>query len=65
MVSFLVDGVTGAEVVQRLWTMGPVRVRLVGENNLDYVRLSTHVYNTPDEVDRVVGMIGEIASNAK
>ena len=61
MVSFQVDGVTGAEVVQRLWKMGPVRVRLVGENNLDYVRLSTHVYNTPDEVDRVVGMVGEIA----
>lgn len=65
MVSFQVDGVTGAEVVQRLWKMGPVRVRLVGEHNLDYVRLSTHVYNTPDEVDRVVGMIGEIASNEK
>jgi selenocysteine lyase/cysteine desulfurase len=61
MVSFLVDGVKGAEVVERLWKMGPVRVRLVGENNLDYVRLSTHVYNNPDEVDRVVAMVGEIA----
>ena len=61
MVSFQVDGVTGAEVVQRLWKMGPVRVRLVGEDNLDYVRLSTHVYNSPEDVDRVVGMVGEIA----
>jgi selenocysteine lyase/cysteine desulfurase len=50
-------------VVQQLWERGPVRVRHVGENNLDYVRLSTHVYNNPDEVDRVVGMVGEISSN--
>jgi selenocysteine lyase/cysteine desulfurase len=61
MVSFRVDGLAGTDVVQRLWTKGPVRVRHVTENNLDYVRLSTHVYNTPDEVDRVVGMVGEIA----
>jgi len=63
MVSFTVDGLKGSDVVQRLWKMGPVRVRLVGEDNLDYVRLSTHVYNNPDEVDRVVGMVGEIARN--
>jgi selenocysteine lyase/cysteine desulfurase len=62
MVSFQVDGMAGADVVRRLWQMGPVRVRHVAENNLDYVRLSTHVYNTPDEVDRVVGMVGEIAT---
>jgi selenocysteine lyase/cysteine desulfurase len=35
----------------------------VGEDNLDYTRLSTHIYNTPDEVDRVVGMVGEIAKS--
>ena len=61
MVSFQVDGLAGTDVVQRLWKMGPVRVRHVTEHGLDYVRLSTHVYNTPDEVDRVVGMVGEIA----
>lgn len=63
MVSFQVDGLAGTEVVQRLWQMGPVRVRHVSEHNLDYVRLSTHVYNTPGEVDRVVGMVGEIAKS--
>jgi selenocysteine lyase/cysteine desulfurase len=63
MVSFQVDGMAGKDVVRQLWTMGPVRVRHVAENNLDYVRLSTHVYNNPDEVDRVVGMVGEIARN--
>jgi selenocysteine lyase/cysteine desulfurase len=61
MVSFQVDGLAGTEVVQRLWKMGPVRVRHVAEHNLDYVRLSTHVYNNPAEVDRVVGMVGQIA----
>jgi isopenicillin-N epimerase len=63
MVSFQVDGMAGTEVVRQLWKMGPVRVRHVGENNLDYVRLSTHVYNNPDEVDQVVGMVGGIARN--
>ena len=63
MVSFEVDGRTGAEMQQRLWALGPVRVRHVGEDNLDYTRLSTHIYNTPDEVDRVVGLVGEIAKN--
>lgn len=62
MVSFQVDGLAGPEVVQRLWKMGPVRVRHVAEHNLDYVRLSTHVYNNPTEVDEVVGMVGEIAA---
>lgn len=61
LVSFQVNGLAGTEVVQRLWKMGPVRVRHVTEHGLDYVRLSTHIYNTPDEVDRVVGMVGEIA----
>ncbi len=65
MVSFQVDGVVGTEVVQRLWKMGPVRVRHVAEHNLDFVRLSTHVYNNPDEVDRVVGMVGEIARSSR
>jgi len=64
MVSFQVEGVTGTEVVRRLWEMGPVRVRHVGEHDLDYVRLSTHIYNTPGEVDRVVGMVGRIAREA-
>lgn len=63
MVSFLVEGVSGQEVVNRLWKMGPVRVRHIGEFNLDYVRLSTHIYNNPTEVDEVVAMVGEIASN--
>jgi isopenicillin-N epimerase len=61
MVSFEVEGKTGAEMQQRLWAMGPVRVRHVGEDNLDYTRLSTHIYNTPDEVDRVVAMVGDIS----
>jgi selenocysteine lyase/cysteine desulfurase len=50
------------EVIRRLWENGPVRVRHVAENGLDYVRLSTHIYNTPGEVDRVVEMVGEIAN---
>jgi selenocysteine lyase/cysteine desulfurase len=62
LVSFEIEGIPAKEVIRQLWEKGPVRVRHVSENGLDYVRLSTHIYNTPDEVDRVVGMIGEIAT---
>lgn len=62
MVSFQVEGVKGTEVARKLWEMGPVRVRHVGEHDLDYIRLSTHIYNNPAEVDRVVGMVAEIAA---
>jgi selenocysteine lyase/cysteine desulfurase len=61
MVSFEVEGKTGAEMQQRLWAMGPVRVRHAGEDNLDYTRLSTHIYDTPDGVDRVVAMVGDLS----
>ena len=63
LVSFEVEGMPSKEVIRRLWEKGPVRVRHVAENGLDYVRLSTHIYNTPGEVDRVVEMVGEIAKS--
>ncbi|HEU4568995.1 MAG TPA: aminotransferase class V-fold PLP-dependent enzyme [Gemmatimonadales bacterium] len=60
MVSFTVDGHATPDVARQLWQMGPVRVRQVGEYGYNFLRLSTHIYNGPDQVERVVGMLEEI-----
>ncbi len=62
MVSFTVDGWKTEDLIRALWDRGPVRVRHVAEYDYHWVRLSTHVYNTPEEVDRVVALVGELAS---
>lgn len=62
MVSFTIDGKPTADVARRLWELGPVRVRQVGEYGYNYMRLSTHIYNGPDQIDRVVELLGRIAS---
>jgi len=61
LVSFTVDGWTADDLIKALWDRGPVRVRHVAEYDYHWIRLSTHIYNSPEEVDRVVGMIGELA----
>ena len=61
MISFTVRGWTTDDLIKALWERGTVRVRHVAEYDYHWVRLSTHVYNTPDEVDRVVALVGELA----
>ena len=61
MISFTVRGWTTDDLIKALWERGTVRVRHVAEYDYHWVRLSTHIYNTPEEVDRVVGLIGELA----
>ena len=46
---------------RRLARAGNVRTRVVGEYGYGWMRLSTHVYNRPGELDRVVGWIAEAA----
>ena len=62
LVSFTIDGHPTPDVARRLWELGPVRVRQVGEYGYNYMRLSTHIYNGPDQMDRVVEMLGKIAA---
>ena len=62
LVSFTIDGHPTPDVARRLWDLGPVRVRQVGEYGYNYLRLSTHIYNGPDQIDRVVEMLGKIAA---
>ena len=61
LVSFTVAGWDTTDLIRALWERGPVRVRHVAEYDYHWVRLSTHVYNTPQEVDRVIGIVDELA----
>jgi selenocysteine lyase/cysteine desulfurase len=61
LVSFTVDGWDTNDLIRALWDHGPVRVRHVAEYDYHWVRMSTHVYNTPQEVDRVLGIVGDLS----
>jgi selenocysteine lyase/cysteine desulfurase len=37
-----------------------VRIRMVPENGLDSLRVSTHIYNNTDEVDKFIGIIKQL-----
>ena len=62
LVSFTVDGWTTDDLIKALWERAMVRVRHVAEYDYHWVRLSTHVYNTPEEVDRVVTLVTKLAA---
>ncbi len=62
LISFTVDGWTADDLIKALWERALVRVRHVAEYDYHWVRLSTHVYNTPEEVDRVVALVAELAA---
>jgi len=61
LVSFTVRGWTTPDLIRSLWERGPVRVRHVAEYDYGWVRMSTHVYNSPEEVDRVIGIVADLA----
>lgn len=37
-----------------------VRIRIVHENNLNSLRVSTHIYNNKDDVDKLIGLIKHV-----
>lgn len=65
LISFSVDKWTTEDLIKALWDRAMVRVRHVAEYEYHWVRLSTHVYTTPEEVDRVVALVGELAASRR
>jgi selenocysteine lyase/cysteine desulfurase len=61
MVSFALDGVESPNLQRHLSRVARVRTRVIGEYDYGWMRLSTHVYNTPDEIDRVLELLREAA----
>jgi isopenicillin-N epimerase len=61
--SFSVDGVESLALQRHLSEVANVRTRVIGEYGYGWMRLSTHVYNTPAEIERVLELLSDVASN--
>lgn len=63
MVSFVMDGVESAALQRHLSRAANIRTRVIGEYGYGWMRLSTHVYNGPEQVAQVLEQIDEVARN--
>lgn len=63
MVSFTLEGVDSLELQRHLAQVAQVRTRVISEYDFGWMRLSTHVYNLPREVDRVVELLDDVRRN--
>lgn len=61
MVSFELDGVESPSLQRYLSREHSIRTRVIGEYDYGWMRLSTHVYNSPAEVDHVLGLLSDVA----
>lgn len=63
LVSFSIDGVESSALQRHLSRAARVRTRVIAEYEYGWMRLSTHIYNSPAQIDRAVELIGEAARN--
>jgi selenocysteine lyase/cysteine desulfurase len=61
MISFDIAGVDSLALQRYLARAANVRTRVIGEYDYGWMRLSTHVYNSPAELERVVALIARAA----
>ena len=61
MLSFRMEGVDSSALQGHLARAGNVRTRVIGEYELGWTRLSTHLYNTPEEIDTVLGLLETVS----
>jgi isopenicillin-N epimerase len=57
MVSFALDGVESTALQAHLSRVANIRTRVIGEYEYGWMRFSTHVYNTPGELERVLDLV--------
>lgn len=62
MVSFALERLPSLELQKRLAERANARTRVIGEYDYGWMRLSPHIYNSPDEIDRLLALIGEAAA---
>ena len=60
MVSFAIDGVESADLQRHLSRTANIRTRVIGEYDYGWMRLSTHIYNAPRDVERVLELVEEV-----
>jgi selenocysteine lyase/cysteine desulfurase len=61
MVSFSIEGVGSGELQTHLARTANVRTRVIGEYDYGWMRLSTHIYNSPAQVERVLDLLADVA----
>ncbi len=63
MVSFAMEGVDSLALQRHLARVAAVRTRVISEYDYGWMRLSTHVYNLPEEIDRTVELLDDVRRN--
>ena len=63
MVSFSMEGGDSLDLQRHLAQVAAVRTRVVSEYGYGWMRLSTHVYNLPGEVDRMMELLDDVRRN--
>ena len=63
MVSFAMDGVDSLALQRHLARVAAVRTRVISEYEYGWMRLSTHIYNLPGEVDRALELLNDVRRN--
>jgi selenocysteine lyase/cysteine desulfurase len=57
MVSFRVDGVESLDLQAHLSRAAKIRTRVIGEYDYGWMRISTHLYTLPPDLDRVLDLV--------
>jgi selenocysteine lyase/cysteine desulfurase len=57
MVSFRLEGVDSLALQSYLSRAAKVRTRVIGEYDYGWMRLSTHIYNRPSDLDRILELL--------
>lgn len=60
MLTFRIEGLAGGKVYQKLLESQRLRCRPVSEEDLDAVRVSFHVFNTPEECERLIAGVSQL-----
>ena len=61
MISFQIEGVEASALQGHLSRTARIRTRVIGEYDYGWMRLSTHIYNGPDEIERVLELLSGVA----
>jgi isopenicillin-N epimerase len=61
IVSFSIEGIDSLELQRHMARVAKVRTRVIGEYGYGWMRLSTHLYNHPAEIDRTLEILGDVA----
>lgn len=63
IVSFRMEGVESLALQGHLSRTEQIRTRVIGEYDYGWMRLSTHIYNGPDDIERTLELLSDVARN--